>query len=181
MHLNAEKFTHQEIWTQFRNSTRRNLDLKSETVLHPPLTVEMEAGNYGLWCSVDSDNGLFSWTAPSHYLNQCWDIIDWILRNKLQWNFNQNSYIFIQENAFKLSSGKCRPFCLGLNVLNGAWIWSSLRLQMSHQETQYWLKTWICFPSSFAAIQWFCDTFANRWHHPNWPSKSREISRHSEY
>ena len=38
---------------------------------------------------------------PSHYLNQCWDIVNWTLRNELQWNFNQNSYIFIQENAFE--------------------------------------------------------------------------------
>ena len=46
--------------------------------------------------------------------------------NKIQWNFNQNSYIFIQGNAFKISSGKWRPFCLGLNVLN-----------------QHWSRTWI--------------------------------------
>ena len=39
--------------------------------------------------------------APCHYLNQCWNIIDWTIRNKLQWNFDQNSYIFIQENAFE--------------------------------------------------------------------------------
>ena len=33
---------------------------------------------------------LFS-NLPSHYVNQCWVIIDWALRKKLQWNFNQNS------------------------------------------------------------------------------------------
>ena len=36
---------------------------------------------------------------PSHYLNQCWSIVNWTLRNKLQWNLNWNSYIFIQETA----------------------------------------------------------------------------------
>ena len=36
---------------------------------------------------------------------------------KLQWNFNWNSYIFIQENVFERSSGKWRPLCLGLSVL----------------------------------------------------------------
>ena len=41
------------------------------------------------------------WLAPSHYLNQCWIIVNWALKNKLQWNFNQNSYIFIQEYAFE--------------------------------------------------------------------------------
>ena len=49
---------------------------------------------------IGSDNGV-AWTAPSHYLNQCWIIVNWTLRNKLQWNLNRNSHIFIQENAFE--------------------------------------------------------------------------------
>ena len=28
-----------------------------------------------------------SWSAPSHYLNQCWKIVNWTLRNKIQWFF----------------------------------------------------------------------------------------------
>ena len=40
-------------------------------------------------------------SAPSYYLKQCRNIVNWILRNKLKWNLNQNSYIFIQENAFE--------------------------------------------------------------------------------
>ena len=44
---------------------------------------------------------LVTWSVPSHYLNQCWNIANWTLRNKLQWNFDKNSYIFIQENAFE--------------------------------------------------------------------------------
>ena len=27
-----------------------------------------------------------SWSAPSHYLNGCWNIVNWNLRYKLQWN-----------------------------------------------------------------------------------------------
>ena len=27
---------------------------------------------------------LFAWLVPSHYLNKCWNIFDWTLRNKLQ-------------------------------------------------------------------------------------------------
>ena len=38
---------------------------------------------------------------PSHYLNQCWNIVDSNLRNKLQWNPRRNSFIFILENAFE--------------------------------------------------------------------------------
>ena len=38
---------------------------------------------------------------PKHYLNQCWHIITWTLGNKLQWNLNRNSNVFIQENPFE--------------------------------------------------------------------------------
>ena len=41
------------------------------------------------------DNGL------SPYLIQCWNIVNWTLGNKLQWNFNRNSNIFIEENTFE--------------------------------------------------------------------------------
>ena len=36
---------------------------------------------------------------PSHYLNQCWNIVNWTIENKLQWNLSRNLYVFIQENA----------------------------------------------------------------------------------
>ena len=35
------------------------------------------------------------------YLNRCWNIVNWTLGNKLQWNYNRNSNIFIEENAFE--------------------------------------------------------------------------------
>ena len=38
---------------------------------------------------------------PSHYLNQCWDIFNCTLRNELLWNFNQNTKLFVHENAFE--------------------------------------------------------------------------------
>ena len=38
---------------------------------------------------------------PSHYLNQYWNVANWTLKNKLQWIFNRNSNIFIQENALE--------------------------------------------------------------------------------
>ena len=43
--------------------------------------------------SIGSDNGLA--------LNQCWNIVNSNLRNKVQWNFNRDSYIFVQENVFE--------------------------------------------------------------------------------
>ena len=42
---------------------------------------------------------LVAYPAPSHYLNQCWVIDNWTLRNKPQWNSNQNTTLSIHENA----------------------------------------------------------------------------------
>ena len=55
--------------------------------------------------------------APSHNLNQCWLIVNWKLGNKIQWNFNQNSNIFIQENAFEYAISKKEANLSGLNML----------------------------------------------------------------
>ena len=64
--------------------------------------------------SIGSDNAL----SPSHHLNRCWNIVNLTLGNKLPWNVYRNSYIFIKKNLYlKMSSGKWRPFCPGLNVL----------------------------------------------------------------
>ena len=49
------------------------------------------SANYAI---IGSDNSLLpGW-------RQCWNIINRTLRNKFQWNFNQISYIFINEIAF---------------------------------------------------------------------------------
>ena len=54
---------------------------------------------------------------PSHYLNQCWNIVNLTLRNVFNWNCISNSKVFIQEMHLKMSSAKWKQFCLGLNVL----------------------------------------------------------------
>ena len=40
-------------------------------------------------------------SVPSHYLNQCWNIVNSNLRNKFQWNLKWSSYIFFQELALE--------------------------------------------------------------------------------
>ena len=60
---------------------------------------------------------LVPWLVPSHCQNQCWNIVNWTLRNKLQWNLNRNSYIFIQENSFKnkeMAASLSQPQCVML-------------------------------------------------------------------
>ena len=39
------------------------------------------------------------------------------LRNKFQWNIYRNHIFSFKKMYIKISSAKCRPFCLGLNVL----------------------------------------------------------------
>ena len=50
---------------------------------------------------IGSDNGLSPGRRKAINLNQCWNIINRTLGNKLQLNLNQNLYIFIQENALE--------------------------------------------------------------------------------
>ena len=57
------------------------------------------------------------WTAPSLYMNQCWDIVNWTIGT----NFSEIA-IEIQTFSFKkmhlkMSYGKWRPFCLGLQCV----------------------------------------------------------------
>ena len=55
-------------------------------------------------CVSESGQHWFRWwrvaySAPSHYLSQCWVFVSLTVRNKLQWNFDQNTKLFIHENA----------------------------------------------------------------------------------
>ena len=54
--------------------------------------------------TIGSENGVSpgrrlvgAWSA----LNQCWNIVNWTPTNKLQWNIDRNSWIYIQENPFE--------------------------------------------------------------------------------
>ena len=57
------------------------------------------------------------WRVPSHYQDQCWNIVERTLRNKLQWNFDRIQIFSLKKMRLKVSSSKRQPFCLGLNVL----------------------------------------------------------------
>ena len=57
----------------------------------------------------------------SHYLNQCWIAVNWTLRNKLRWGFNQNTKTSIMKMHLKLV--KWRPICPGRNeMIKMAWV-----------------------------------------------------------
>ena len=54
---------------------------------------------------------------PNHYLNQCWLIINWTLRNKVgNGNSNQNTKTFVHENAFE------SVVCEMASILSRRWV-----------------------------------------------------------
>ena len=96
---------------------------------------------------------LVAWLAPSHYVNQCWFIVNWNLRNKLKWNSNRNSKVFIQENTFenvvwKMAAILSRPQCVntvyGVCVCIVHWIvcFSSSYCVCLHRHSLLTLKFW---------------------------------------
>ena len=109
---------------------------------------------------IGSDNG---WKAPSHYLNQCRNIVNWTLGNKLQRNFNRNSNIFIEENTFEnvlcemlfISS---RPQCVKCRVciIDGGEI--SIREMAYHENSFGSSSSVVKFPSGTPARPQYSNT-----------------------
>ena len=60
---------------------------------------------------------LVSYTAPNHYLNQCWDIVSWTTGTNCSDIIIEIQTFSFKKMHLKMSSGKWRPFCLGLNVI----------------------------------------------------------------
>ena len=107
-------------------------------VIHLPLVPHI--------CICELGQHWFRWwlvacSAPSHYLNQCWLIVNWTLRHNFQWNVNQNTKLIIHENAFE------NIVCEMTAILSrGRWVnWSSEMLLLFHQWQQ-------SFPNESCAV-----------------------------
>ena len=90
--------------------------------------------------------------APSHYLNQCWNIVNWTPRDKLQWKLNRNSNIVIHENLIEsivceMAAILSRPQCV--NIKHPSWCrdfhyekkmvsWSSYHANTAKMAALYW-------------------------------------------
>ena len=66
----------------------------------------------GFWCCIQWQSGWwirllkYNWLlwyigAKNTVSVLCWNIVNWTLWNKFQWNFNRNSSIFIHANEFE--------------------------------------------------------------------------------
>ena len=78
-----------------------------------------------------------------HYLNQCWNIVNSTSRNKILWNLNRNSYVFIQDNAFenivcKMVAISSRPQCVSTTRYN--WCLSDESSCRKIRSLQKWRK-----------------------------------------
>ena len=89
------------------------------------ISLNLEAAGYRFRVTISTFDRCLG-NKPSHYLIQCWNIVNRTLRNKLQWNLDQNLYIFIQVNAFenvvwKMAAILSRPQCV--NQHRTLWVW----------------------------------------------------------
>ena len=123
---------------------------------------------------------LVAWLAPSHFLNQCWNIVNWTIRNKLQWNFNRSSNICVQENVFEsavweMVSILSQPQCVKQQVCSPAEIITKFTLNSlrpsgayMHQEiNHHWFRQWL--------VPWLAPShFLNQcWNIVNWTIKNK--------
>ena len=72
--------------------------------------------------SIGSDNGLLPDRLQAIIWTKCWNNVNWILgEHILEWNRNQNSYIFIQENTFENVFCKMATILSETQCVNSLW------------------------------------------------------------
>ena len=91
--------------TTARSYEMRHIHLTPPSLV--PYTWVSESGQ--LWFK----QWLVAYSSPSHYLSQCLFFVNGTLRNKLKWNYNNNTKLFIHENASENIVCEMEPFCPG--------------------------------------------------------------------
>ena len=81
----------------------------------------------------------------SHYLNQCLIILNWALRKKLQWNFNQNKKLFIHENVSEYIVCETAAILSRVRWVKSGITWSDIGYRGARLGFQwYWpLLSWV--------------------------------------
>ena len=65
---------------------------------------------------------LVAYSAPSHYLNQCWDIVNWTLGTNFSEISIKRKDLSFTKMQMKISSAKWQPFCPGGDELTLVWL-----------------------------------------------------------
>ena len=92
--------------------------------------------------------------APSHYLNQWWNIDNWTLGNKLQWNLNWNLYNFIQETTFENVIWKMAAILSGLQNSMPLIAMAANQVGATRLPAPGWLATWNLNSQKFKIKCW---------------------------
>ena len=95
---------------------------------------------------------LVAYSAPS----QCWVIVHWTARNKLQWNFNQIRTLSLTKMRLKTSSAKWRPFCAGGEQLT------------AFAQRWYEFNVWYIKPINTETIEQYHTWLTALWHWITW-------------
>ena len=106
--------------------------------------------------NIDSGLWLVSCSLATHFLNQCQLIVKWTFRNKLQWNFNQNTKKLICDDGdhfveastssmmFPVPASRCRspwtPAWRSPGHLTSRMPWTPAG-QRSRTSTWPWMKS----------------------------------------
>ena len=86
---------------------------------------------------------------PSHYVKQYWFIVNWIHRNKLKLNANQNRKIFFHENAF------ANVVCEMTTILSrGRWVKPKTKRRVTVKCLLLGIATNIWGRNSFVEFEW---------------------------
>ena len=86
-----------------------------------------------------------------HYLNQCWVIVSWAPRNKLQRKFYQTTNHFIQENA--CHPDDLRYYAISFGRHNVIWTLSHPGEVASDRISSRWLMAdALCHPDDLANV-----------------------------
>ena len=98
-------------------------------------------------CVTNLDHHWFRWwlvtcSAPNHYLNQYWSIVNWTLDNIVHWNLNQNTLIFIEENAFENAVWKTAVILSRLQGDNKVTLVDTLRPEPNSRRFPNYIFTW---------------------------------------
>ena len=89
---------------------------------------------------------LIAWSAPSRYLNQCWNIVNWTRRNNFQRNFDRKSNIFIQQNAFEDVFCEMAVILSRSQCVNNWWSSDAYLLSSANWATVGLNKGWFLIP-----------------------------------
>ena len=72
--------------------------------------------------------------------SRCWSIVNWTLRNKLQWNLNQDTNFLSMKMHLKISFAEWRTLCPG--IVNGIFdvatnLWKDFIQEISFYASSY--------------------------------------------